>query len=142
MITQTRKDVVDDPDTFFFVCVQAYTANLLLEAGHFGITMHPTSITAARVKSSGLIEVYTYKLSSGYVQYLKAVARHFDMQNTNDVYPDVATISTFRTTFAAITEDLTRKLDRLPKYSALAHPETFQHSFLARRLDSVISSAR
>ena len=104
--------------------------------------MHLTSISAARVNSSGLIEVYTYKPCSSYVQYLQAVVRHFGTQDTNEVYPDAATISMFRTAFAPITEDLTRKLNRLPRYSALVYPRTFQLFSPARRLDSVISSAR
>ena len=75
---------------FLFVCVQACAPNLISQQDSFGITMHPTSITAARVNSSGLIEVYAYKPCSGYVQYLKAVARDSDTQDTNDVYPDAA----------------------------------------------------
>ena len=50
-----------------FVCVQACTANLISQAGPVSITTHLTSITAAKVNSSRLIEVYTYKTSSGYV---------------------------------------------------------------------------
>lgn len=105
--------------------VQACTANLSSQEGPFGITMHPTSITASRVNSSGLIEVYTYKPNPSYVQYLEAVARRFDPQDTNDVYPDADTISMFRNAFAPVTEDLTRALGHPPKYSALVHPATF-----------------
>ena len=87
--------------------------------------MHPISITAARMNSSGLIEVYTYKPCSGYVQYSQAVARRFGTQDTNAIYPDAATVFVFLTSFAPITEDLTRKLDRLPKYYALVYPGAF-----------------
>ncbi|KAH6872737.1 hypothetical protein BKA58DRAFT_151486 [Alternaria rosae] len=124
-----------------FACVQACTANLISQEGPFGITMHPTSITASRVNSSGLIEVYTCKPSPGYVQYLEAAARCFGPQDTNDIYPDADTISMFRNAFAPVTEDLIRTLGHPPKCFALLHPATFNIALQARCLGSVISSA-
>lgn len=141
MITKTRKDLWEDPD---------------LCSLRMRVSMHNQTYFTTRpfwhhdapdlhiCCQSELIGSYRGVHLQTLLQLCAVLTsrRDFGTQDTSEVYPDAATISMFRTAFAPLTEDLTRKLNRLPRYSALVYPRTFQHFSPARRLDSVISSAR